>query len=162
MSAFRKYADWFLQRSRGVRGRLLVNVLLGLVLVGFDLVFVALCKRIIDVASGSFAVADRWTALLWLGGALLGLIPLRLLTGVMVRPPELSRIELTSAPCTITMSFFMGRSKARLLSVLYFGSLGSSSRWKMKLHILLSFSGTSADLAPSAMERMEPLISGML
>ena len=47
-----KYLRWLYQHSEGVRGRLVANVLLGILSVGLNLLFIFLCKRIVDIATG--------------------------------------------------------------------------------------------------------------
>lgn len=47
-----KYLRWLYQHSEGVRGRLVANVLLGILSVGLNLLFIFICKRIVDIATG--------------------------------------------------------------------------------------------------------------
>lgn len=47
-----KYLRWLYAHSEGVRGRLVANVLLGILSVGLNLAFIFVCKRIVDIATG--------------------------------------------------------------------------------------------------------------
>lgn len=47
-----KYLRWLYQHSEGVRGRLVLNVLLGILNVALNLTFIFVCKRIVDIATG--------------------------------------------------------------------------------------------------------------
>lgn len=47
-----KYFRWLFTHSKGVRGRLVWNVLLGIISVGLNLAFIVVCKRIVDIATG--------------------------------------------------------------------------------------------------------------
>ena len=47
-----KYLRWLYSHSEGVRGRLVANVLLGILSVGLNLTFIVVCKRIVDIATG--------------------------------------------------------------------------------------------------------------
>ncbi|MCR5017643.1 MAG: hypothetical protein K6A64_02475, partial [Bacteroidales bacterium] len=47
-----KYLRWLHQHSEGVRGRLVANVLLGILNVALNLAFIFVCKRIVDIATG--------------------------------------------------------------------------------------------------------------
>jgi len=47
-----KYLRWLYQHSEGVRGRLVANVLLGILNVALNLAFIFVCKRIVDIATG--------------------------------------------------------------------------------------------------------------
>jgi ABC-type multidrug transport system fused ATPase/permease subunit len=47
-----KYLRWLYQHSEGVRGRLVLNVLLGILNVALNLAFIFVCKRIVDIATG--------------------------------------------------------------------------------------------------------------
>lgn len=47
-----KYLRWLYLHSEGVRGRLVLNVLLGILNVALNLAFIFVCKRIVDIATG--------------------------------------------------------------------------------------------------------------
>ena len=47
-----KYLKWLSVHSRGVHGRLVANVLLGILNVGLNMAFIVVCKRIVDLATG--------------------------------------------------------------------------------------------------------------
>lgn len=47
-----KYLRWLYAHSEGVRGRLVLNVLLGILSVALNLAFIWVCKRIVDIATG--------------------------------------------------------------------------------------------------------------
>ena len=49
-----KYFRWLWAHSVGARGAVLANVLLGTLNVGLNLLFVFLCKRLVDIATGAF------------------------------------------------------------------------------------------------------------
>ena len=51
MKSILKYLRWLYEHSRGARGRIALNVLLGVANVGLNLFFIVLCKRIVDVAT---------------------------------------------------------------------------------------------------------------
>ena len=55
MKTILKYFKWLYARSKGVRKRLVLNVLLGLVSIALNLTFIWLCKRIVDIATGDAA-----------------------------------------------------------------------------------------------------------
>ena len=47
-----KYTRWLWSHSVGARGAILVNILLGSLTVGLNLLFIFLCKRLVDIATG--------------------------------------------------------------------------------------------------------------
>ena len=67
------YTKWLYARSKGVRGRLVLNVFLGMVSVALNLLFIGLCKRIIDIATG-----DTSGSIGWFTGIVIGVTVLRL------------------------------------------------------------------------------------
>ena len=52
MKAVLKYVRWLWTHSVGARGAILVNILLGSLNVGLNLLFIFLCKRLVDIATG--------------------------------------------------------------------------------------------------------------
>ena len=55
MKTILKYLKWLYAHSKGVRRRLVLNVALGVVSIALNLLFIWLCKRIVDIATGDFA-----------------------------------------------------------------------------------------------------------
>ena len=53
MKVILKYLRWLWSHSVGARGAVLVNILLGTVNVGLNLLFIFLCKRLVDIATGA-------------------------------------------------------------------------------------------------------------
>jgi ABC-type multidrug transport system fused ATPase/permease subunit len=53
MKGILKYFRWLWSHSVGARGAVLVNILLGTVNVGLNLFFIFLCKRLVDIATGT-------------------------------------------------------------------------------------------------------------
>ncbi|MBQ4299586.1 MAG: ABC transporter ATP-binding protein, partial [Bacteroidales bacterium] len=51
MRAILKYCRWLYDHAKGARGRIALNVFLGMLSVGLNLYFIVLCKRIVDVAT---------------------------------------------------------------------------------------------------------------
>ena len=51
MRAILKYFRWLYDHAKGARGRIALNVFLGMLSVGLSLYFIVLCKRIVDVAT---------------------------------------------------------------------------------------------------------------
>ena len=51
MKAMLKYFRWLYDHSKGARGRIALNIILGLLNVGLNLLFIVLCKKIVDVAT---------------------------------------------------------------------------------------------------------------
>ncbi len=51
MRAILKYCRWLYEHAKGARGRIALNVFLGMLSVGLNLYFIVLCKRIVDVAT---------------------------------------------------------------------------------------------------------------
>ena len=85
-----KYMRWLLTHSKGVRGRLVWNVLLGIINVGLNLAFIVVCKRIVDIATGVFE-----GSLLYYTIAVLVLIALRLaVSGINVKIENLATSRL--------------------------------------------------------------------
>ena len=64
MRAILRYARWLYGHSAGIRWKLGINILLGVLGVGLNLAFIYACKRLVDVAtgveSGSLVVAACW------------------------------------------------------------------------------------------------------
>ena len=52
MKGILKYVRWLWSHSVGARGAILVNILLGSLNVGLNLLFIYLCKRLVDIATG--------------------------------------------------------------------------------------------------------------
>ncbi len=52
MKEILKYTRWLWSHSVGARGAILVNILLGSLTVGLNLLFIFLCKRLVDIATG--------------------------------------------------------------------------------------------------------------
>ena len=52
MKGILKYVSWLWSHSVGARGAVLVNILLGSLSVGLNLLFIFLCKRLVDIATG--------------------------------------------------------------------------------------------------------------
>ena len=74
MKGLRKYFHWLWVHSKGARGAILANILLGMLSVGLNLFFIFVCKRLVDIATG--AVTGRLTVYT---AIVLGVIVLRLL-----------------------------------------------------------------------------------
>ena len=55
MKGILKYVRWLWSHSVGARASILVNILLGTVTVGLNLLFIFLCKRLVDIATGVVA-----------------------------------------------------------------------------------------------------------
>lgn len=55
MKGILKYVRWLWSHSVGARGAVLLNILLGSVNVGLNLLFIFLCKRLVDIATGVVA-----------------------------------------------------------------------------------------------------------
>ena len=55
MKGILKYMRWLWSHSVGARAAILVNVLLGSLTVGLNLLFIFLCKRLVDIATGVVA-----------------------------------------------------------------------------------------------------------
>lgn len=66
MRAILRYARWLYGHSAGIRWKLGINILLGVLGVGLNLAFIYACKRLVDVATGvetgSLVVAACWAA----------------------------------------------------------------------------------------------------
>ena len=54
----KKYVKWLFDNSKGVRGAMFLNIVLGLVTIGFSLAFIWLCKQIVDAATNHIPFAD--------------------------------------------------------------------------------------------------------
>ena len=52
MRSMLKYLRWLYSHSEGARFQIVMNIVLGLVNVGLNLLFIYLCKRIVDIATG--------------------------------------------------------------------------------------------------------------
>lgn len=90
MKGLAKYLRWLWQNSAGVRGRLFLNVLFGTLNVGLTLLFIALCKHLVDIATG---VAEG--SIPMFAGIVIGVIVLRLLvTAVNVRIENLTTSKM--------------------------------------------------------------------
>ena len=55
MKGILKYVHWLWSHSVGARASILVNILLGTLTVGLNLLFIFLCKRLVDIATGVVA-----------------------------------------------------------------------------------------------------------
>ena len=53
MKGILKYLRWLWSHSVGARGAVLLNVLLGTLNVGLNLLFIFICKRLVDIATGA-------------------------------------------------------------------------------------------------------------
>ena len=53
MKGLKKYLCWLWRGSAGIRGRLALNVFLGTANVAVSLLFIALCKHLVDIATGN-------------------------------------------------------------------------------------------------------------
>ena len=53
MKGILKYMRWLWSHSVGARGAVLANILLGTLNVGLNLLFIYLCKRLVDIATGA-------------------------------------------------------------------------------------------------------------
>ena len=85
-----KYLKWLYRRSEGVRWPIAVNILLGSVTVGLNLLFIFLCKRMVDVATGVHA-GD----LPVLAGVTIGVMALRIcISAYNVRLENLTRSRM--------------------------------------------------------------------
>jgi len=70
MKSVMKYLRWLYRHSKGVRGALLVNLLLGTVNVALNLWFIYLCKHLVDIATG-LAAGDLTLTACLAGGVLI-------------------------------------------------------------------------------------------
>ena len=52
MKGILKYTRWLCSHSEGARGAVLANILLGTLNVGMNLLFIFVCKRLVDIATG--------------------------------------------------------------------------------------------------------------
>ena len=55
-----KYLRWLYAHSKGARGAIVANIVLGSTSVGLNLYFIFLCKRLVDVATGVFDGNIYW------------------------------------------------------------------------------------------------------
>ena len=74
MKGLLKYFRWLWTHSVGARGAVLANVLAGTLNVGLSLLFIFVCKRLVDIATGAFQ-----GSLVTYTGIVIALIVLRLL-----------------------------------------------------------------------------------
>ena len=58
MRSLGKYFKWMWIRSKGIHIDVVVNILLGFLLVGLNLFFIWICKRLIDIATGAITPAS--------------------------------------------------------------------------------------------------------
>lgn len=58
MKSLGKYFKWMWIRSKGIHIAVVVNILLGFLLVGLNLFFIWVCKRLIDIATGAITPAS--------------------------------------------------------------------------------------------------------
>ncbi|MGP1566368.1 MAG: ABC transporter ATP-binding protein [Candidatus Cryptobacteroides sp.] len=58
MKSLGKYFKWMWIRSKGIHIAVVVNILLGFLLVGLNLFFIWICKRLIDIATGAITPAS--------------------------------------------------------------------------------------------------------
>ena len=90
MKGLMKYMRWLWYNSDGVRGRLCLNVLFGTVNVVLSLLFIALCKHLVDIATG-----DVDGSIPMYAGIVVGVIVLRLtVTAVNVRIENLTSSKM--------------------------------------------------------------------
>ena len=73
MTSFLKYFRWLYAHSQGARWQILVNIVLGIVHVGLNMLFILVCKRLVDIATG-----DASGSLVGFAGVVLAVIVLRL------------------------------------------------------------------------------------
>ena len=60
MKGILKYFRWLYDHSEGARLAIVLNVLLGVVHVGLNLLFIFLCKRLVDIATGVHTGSIGW------------------------------------------------------------------------------------------------------
>ena len=90
MKGLMKYMRWLWRNSAGVRGRLAFNVVLGTLNVALNLLFIGLCKHLVDIATG-----DVEGSIPMFAGIIIGVIVLRLLvTAVNVRIENLTTSKM--------------------------------------------------------------------
>jgi len=78
MKGLLKYFRWLYSHSQGARWQILLNVLLGVLNVGLNMMFILLCKRLVDIATGDAGGSLRvYTAVV------LGLIVCRLVVSAL-------------------------------------------------------------------------------
>ena len=104
MKGILKYVRWLWSHSVGARGAILVNILLGSLTVGLNLLFIFLCKRLVDIATGVEAGSlGMYTAVI------LSVVVLRLVVNaVNVRVENLTNSK---------MNFIIGRTSTRTSSM---------------------------------------------
>ena len=90
MKGILKYTRWLWSHSVGARGAILLNILLGTLTVGLNLLFIFLCKRLVDIATGVAAGSlGLYTAVV------LSVVVLRLVvTAVNVRVENLTNSKM--------------------------------------------------------------------
>ena len=90
MKQILKYLRWLWSHSVGARGAVLVNILLGSLNVGLNLLFIFLCKRLVDIATGAITGSlGMYTA------AVLAVVVLRLVvSAVNVRVENLTNSKM--------------------------------------------------------------------
>ena len=90
MKGILKYTRWLWSHSVGARGAILLNILLGTLTVGLNLLFIYLCKRLVDIATGVAAGSlGLYTAVV------LSVVVLRLVvTAVNVRVENLTNSKM--------------------------------------------------------------------
>ena len=60
MKGILKYFRWLYDHSEGARLAIVLNILLGIVHVGLNLLFIFLCKRLVDIATGVHGGSIGW------------------------------------------------------------------------------------------------------
>ena len=90
MKGILKYTRWLWSHSVGARGAVLANILLGTLNVGMNLLFIFVCKRLVDIATG-----DATGNLALYTAVVLSVIVLRLaVSAVSVRVENLTNSKM--------------------------------------------------------------------
>lgn len=90
MKGIIKYLQWLYDHSEGARGSIVLNVVLGTVNVGLNLLFIFICKRLVDIATG-VTEGSIWVYT----GVVIGLILARLaVSAVNVRVENLTNSQM--------------------------------------------------------------------
>ena len=85
-----KYLRWLWSHSVGARAAVLVNILLGSLNVGLNLIFIFLCKRLVDIATGVVAGNLGWYTAVVIAVVLLRLV----ISAVNVRVENLTNSKM--------------------------------------------------------------------
>ena len=85
-----KYIRWLWSHSVGARAAVLMNILLGSLNVGLNLIFIFLCKRLVDIATGVVPGSMGWYT-----AVILAIVVLRLvISAVNVRVENLTNSKM--------------------------------------------------------------------